>query len=80
MTSVLLVAADARLREQVHQAIPGASIFLAQGGSYARLDAKAGGTGGSWAWAPAFLDLDLDGRLDLYCCSGYVTGDTPADT
>ena len=21
-----------------------------------------------------------DGRLDLYCCSGYVTGDTPADT
>ena len=41
---------------------------------------SAGGVGASWAWSPALFDLDLDGRLDLYCCSGFVTGDTAADT
>ena len=39
-----------------------------------------GGIGGSWAWSPALVDFDLDGRTDVYCCSGFVTGNTPADT
>ena len=58
----------------------GNSIFLNGGDSLERLPGDAGGIGGSWAWAPALFDLDLDGRLDLYCCSGFVTGDTAADT
>ncbi len=64
----------------------GNSIFLARSGNedagvtFERSASSRGGTGGSWAWSPAIFDLNLDGRLDLYCCSGFVTGDTPADT
>ena len=58
----------------------GNSIFLASGDTFERLDPKLGGIGASWAWAPALFDLDLDGRLDIYCASGFVTGDTLADT
>jgi len=58
----------------------GNSIFLNRGSGFELLPAKQGGIGASWAWAPALFDLDLDGRLDVYCCSGFVTGDTAADT
>jgi hypothetical protein len=58
----------------------GNSIFLNRGESFELLPSKQGGIGASWAWAPALFDLDLDGRLDVYCCSGFVTGDTAADT
>lgn len=58
----------------------GNSIFLNRGETFERLPSQQGGVGGSWAWAPALVDLDLDGRLDIYCCSGFVTGDTAADT
>ena len=47
---------------------------------FERVPSSQGGVGASWAWAPALLDLDNDGVLDVYCCSGYVTGDTAADT
>ena len=47
---------------------------------FARLGTEAGGVGGSWAWAPALFDLDLDGRLDVFNANGFVTGDTAADT
>ncbi len=33
----------------------------------------------NWAWGCGFGDFDLDGRLDLYVCSGYITGTTRAD-
>jgi len=59
----------------------GNSIFLQQAdGSFARQDKKLGGIGASWAWCPLALDMDLDGHLDIYNCSGYVTGDSAADT
>ena len=59
----------------------GNSIFLAQAdGSFARQDSKLGGVGASWAWCPLAMDLDLDGHLDVYNCSGYVTGDSAEDT
>ena len=48
--------------------------------SFERLPKSVGGVGASWAWSPALFDLDLDGQLDLYCCNGFVTGDTAADT
>jgi len=28
-----------------------------------------------WAWAPSFLDLNNDGWLDLYACSGFISQD-----
>ena len=58
----------------------GNSVFLAGDGGFERLDPSLGGIGGSWAWAPALFDLDLDGRLDVYCASGFVSGDSLADT
>jgi hypothetical protein len=58
----------------------GNSIFLGKEAGFELLSSKQGGVGASWAWAPALFDLDLDGRLDIYCCSGFVTGDTAADT
>jgi hypothetical protein len=53
---------------------------MAAGGTFERLDPALGGIGASWAWAPALFDLDLDGRLDVYCASGFVSGDSLADT
>ncbi|MFT5079852.1 MAG: hypothetical protein ACI84E_000502 [Planctomycetota bacterium] len=59
----------------------GNSIFLAQeDGSFARQDGNLGGVGASWAWCPLTMDLDLDGHLDIYNCSGYVSGDSAEDT
>ena len=58
----------------------GNSIFLNKGTAFERVPSAQGGIGASWAWAPALIDIDLDGRLDIYCASGYVTGDTAADT
>jgi len=62
----------------------GNSIFLAdagrENGGFRLCPPEMGGIGGSWAWSPSLFDLDLDGRLDVYCCSGFVTGNTPADT
>ncbi|MFT5463909.1 MAG: hypothetical protein ACI8QS_002800, partial [Planctomycetota bacterium] len=47
---------------------------------FERMDPKLGGIGASWAWSTALVDIDMDGLLDIYCCNGYVTGDTAADT
>lgn len=65
----------------------GNSIFRSRspagdGGTLAfeRQPKSVGGVGASWAWSPVLFDLDLDGTLDLYCCNGFVTGDTAADT
>lgn len=63
----------------------GNSIFLAERDAdgeigFERMDPKLGGIGASWAWSTALVDIDMDGLLDIYCCNGYVTGDTAADT
>ena len=58
----------------------GNTIFLAREGAFERVPSTQGGIGASWAWSPALFDIDNDGRTDLYCSSGYVTGDTAADT
>ncbi len=59
----------------------GNSILL-QGsdGSFRRLPADAGGVGASWAWGPALLDYDLDGRTDVYVANGFISGASLKDT
>jgi len=64
---------------QLSKMAAGNTIFLSGDKGFERLNEK-GGLGGSWAWSSNLFDLDLDGKLDVYCCSGFVTGDTPADT
>ena len=77
-----------RLEEDIDSAIfkmlkklaAGNSIFLADDQSFEKLPKVAGGVGASWAWAAALADYDLDGRLDVFCTNGFVTGDLPHDT
>jgi hypothetical protein len=59
----------------------GNTIFI-QGsdGTFTRAPKKAGGVGANWAWAAAITDFDLDGRLDVFCTNGFVTGDQAFDT
>jgi len=71
--------------QELKKLAAGNTIFLAEtssgdGPAFEPCPPAMGGIGGSWAWSPALVDLDLDGRLDVYCCSGFVTGDTLADT
>ncbi len=58
----------------------GNTLFAFNGKAFERVDAKFGGVGAAWAWAPQFLDLDLDGDLDLACVNGFISGDSLKDT
>lgn len=44
------------------------------------IQASSGAESAGWAWGAASLDLDQDGRRDLACANGFVTGDLPEDT
>jgi len=47
------------------------TLFLQRpGGSFAEVAAFAGVTATDWSWTPAFLDVDLDGWLDLLVTAG----------
>ena len=59
----------------------GNTIFVQeQAGGFRKLPKDAGGVGGNWAWAAALTDFDLDGRVDVFCTNGFVTGDQAFDT
>ncbi len=58
----------------------GNTIFLQENGRFRQLPGSAGGVGASWAWAPALLDIDLDGILDIYVANGFISGDSLKDT
>ena len=66
--------------DQLSKLAAGNTIFLLGDDGFERVSKDKGGIGGNWAWSSNLFDVDLDGRLDVYCCSGFVTGDTPADT
>lgn len=59
----------------------GNSIFFQEeDGNLKRLPKNAGGIGASWAWSANLADLNLDGRLDIFCTNGFVTGNLAFDT
>ena len=39
----------------------------------------AGVTMGPWAWDAKFVDLNNDGRQDLFVPNGYITSETSRD-
>ena len=39
-----------------------------------------GGIRAGWSWSAASPDIDLDGRRDIVCVNGFVTGDITGDT
>lgn len=59
----------------------GNTIFVQdQDGGFTRLPKSAGGVSANWAWSTSLMDFDLDGRNDVLCVNGFVTGDQPFDT
>ncbi len=72
---------DPELYGALKKLAAGNTIFRAQDdGTFARVPSEAGGVNGNWAWSAALCDFDLDGKLDVFCTNGFVTGDLPHDT
>ncbi len=58
----------------------GNTLFNYADGKFKTVPSSFGGIGAAWAWAPQFLDLDLDGDLDLACVNGFISGNSLKDT
>lgn len=71
-------AGDEGLFARIKRAVAGNSLYenLGEG----RFRPTAGPFPGGWAWGGGFLDLDMDGREDLYTPNGYFTNTRMADT
>jgi hypothetical protein len=54
-------------------------LFGKEGGKFELAPLQWGATEGRWAWASPPLDVDLDGRLDLFCTNGFMSGTEPGD-
>ncbi len=57
----------------------GNSIYLYRDGKFEASPAERGGVDCAWAWGALPFDLDLDGRLDIFCTNGYITGRQSGD-
>jgi hypothetical protein len=54
-------------------------LFGRPDGKFELAPLQWGATEGRWAWASPPLDVDLDGRLDLFCTNGFMSGTVPGD-
>ena len=62
------------IEAQVQDFLSGNELLCMQpDGTMARHGASAGVDHVGWAYGPGFMDLDLDGRLDIYAPSGYMS-------
>lgn len=57
----------------------GNTILLRRGEGFEAAPASQGGIDGRWAWGAVPLDIDRDGRLDVFCTNGYITKDGLGD-
>jgi len=70
------VAESPELRAQYQRQARGNSLFRNLGdGRFEDVTETAATAMGRWAWSSDFVDLDSDGRLDLFVQNGYITGD-----
>jgi enediyne biosynthesis protein E4 len=58
----------------------GNALFLGTDDGFERSPFAAEARDAGWAFGTVLADLDLDGRADLFCVNGFVTGDLPEDT
>jgi tetratricopeptide (TPR) repeat protein len=66
----------AATREAFRQHASGNSLLRNdQGRRFVDTAATSGTALGRWGWGAIFLDLDLDGALDLFAPNGFVTGE-----
>ncbi|MBI4585109.1 MAG: VCBS repeat-containing protein [Planctomycetes bacterium] len=65
----------------VHQRMArGNSLFRnRRDGAFEDVSEKANAAFGRWAWSSALVDVDLDGREDIYILNGFVTGERHDD-
>ncbi len=74
--SVVVNPRDPRSRPQ----LDANTLYLQRrDGSFAEVGAFAGVTATDWSWAPAFLDVDLDGWPDLLLSAGQERGSRDLD-
>ena len=67
--------ADPQLKKLFQRHARGNSLYRNQGdGTFEDVSERLGVTMGRWAWACDFVDLDNDGRQDIYVQNGYITG------
>ena len=64
--------------ETLFKLAAGNSIFEWTGERFERISPKLGGVEANWAWSAQFLDFDLDGRQDIACVNGFISGDSGA--
>jgi hypothetical protein len=50
------------------------------GGNFRDVTRAVGGLSGGWAWGGGFIDVDNDGREDLYTPNGFISGRSMKDT
>lgn len=68
------------LKSQFQRHARGNSLFENAGdGTFRDVSVEAGVTLGRWAWGSNFLDINNDGREDLFVANGYVTQEKTGD-
>ena len=66
---------DPELKQLFQRHARGNSLFRNRGdGTFEDASERYDVTMGRWAWACDFVDLDNDGRQDIYVQNGYITG------
>ena len=58
----------------------GNTVLRNDGGRFTTIGEVSGAANAGWAWAAPAIDLDADGRTDLYVSNGMVTGPDATDT
>ena len=66
--------------QTLYKLAAGNTVFHATADGFEMLPPEAGGISASWAWGVSLLDIDLDGRLDVYVANGFISGDSLKDT
>jgi hypothetical protein len=49
-------------------------------GHFRDVSNQAGPFSGGWAWGGGFIDIDNDGREDLFTPNGFISGSSLKDT
>lgn len=69
-------------KKELFKLAAGNSLFRGDGkGGFKRVSQQeCGCLSTSWTWGEAFLDVDLDGRDDIFVANGFISGDSVKDT
>ena len=68
-------------RDRLEGMAVGNALYRNDGKGYFKEVTKAVGPfSGGWAWGGGFIDVDNDGREDLYTPNGFISGTSLKDT